>query len=124
MVPAGAVTLASILRSHGYRTAAFVGSNILNRTCGLDQGFEEYDSLFGARRVRRDGALVLRAANAWLSAHRNQTVFVFVHLFDLAHPPNLAPAKGSNEPESGLRTGLGYVDQLGRFKQSLIDNGW
>jgi choline-sulfatase len=126
VVPAGAVTLASILRSHGYRTAAFVGSNILNRTCGLDQGFEEYDSPFGGARVRRDGALVLRAANAWLSAHRNQTVFVFVHLFDLHTPYNLAPAKGSNEPESvGYGQELGYVDQLlGRFKQSLIDNGW
>jgi hypothetical protein len=95
VVPAGAVTLASILHSHGYKTAAFVGSNILDRHCGLDQGFDDYDSPFGApssqsnpysSRVRRDGALVLRAANAWLAEHRNQPVFVFVHLFDL-HPP-------------------------------------
>jgi choline-sulfatase len=126
VVPAGAVTLASILQSHGYRTAAFVGSNILERRCGLDQGFEEYDSPFGGERVRRDGALVLRAANAWLGAHRNQPVFLFVHLFDLHTPYKLAPAKGSNEPETaGYDAELAYVDQtLGRFRQSLMDNGW
>jgi len=126
VVPAGAVTLATVLRSHGYRTAAFIGSNILDRACGLDQGFEEYDSPFGGSRVRRDGALVLRAANAWLGAHRNQQVFVFVHLFDLHTPYNLAPAKSSNEPETaGYNRELAYVDQiLGRFRQSLIDNGW
>jgi choline-sulfatase len=126
VVPAGAVTLAAVLRSRGYRTAAFVGSNILDRSCGLDQGFEEYDSPFGGARVRRDGALVLRAANGWLNAHRDQPVFVFIHLFDLHTPYTLAPAKGSNEPESaGYDTELAYVDQiLGRFRQSLIDNGW
>jgi choline-sulfatase len=126
VVSAGAVTLASVLRSHGYRTAAFVGSNILDRTCALDKGFDEYDSPFGGARVRRDGALVLRGANAWLGAHRDQPVFVFVHLFDLHTPYKLAPTKGSNEPEtSGYDRELGYVDQiLGRFRQSLIDNGW
>jgi choline-sulfatase len=126
VVPAGAVTLASILRSHGYKTAAFVGSNILDRRCGLDQGFEEYDSPFGGERVRRDGALVLRAASAWLGAHRNQPVFLFVHLFDLHTPYQLRPGKGTNEPETaGYDAELGYVDQiLGRFRHSLIDNGW
>jgi arylsulfatase A-like enzyme len=125
-VPAGAVTLASILRSHGYKTAAFVGSNILDRSRGLDQGFDDYDSPFGASRVRRDGALVLRAANAWLAAHRNQPVFVFIHLFDLHSPYKLKPAQDSNEPETaGYDAELEYIDQLlGRFRQALIENGW
>jgi arylsulfatase A-like enzyme len=134
MVPSGAVTLASILRAHGYKTAAFVGSNILDRRFGLDQGFDDYDSPFEAQgqvnpyssRVRRDGALVLRAANAWLGAHRNQPVFIFIHLFDLHTPYKLKPANASNEPDTaGYDAELGYIDQiLGRFRQSLIDNGW
>jgi arylsulfatase A-like enzyme len=133
VVPAGTVTLASILRSHGYKTAAFVGSNILDRRSGLDQGFDDYDSPFGATssnpyssRVRRDGALVLRAANAWLAVHRDQPVFVFVHLFDLHTPYKLKPAQGSNEPETaGYDAELEYIDQLlGRFRQSLIESGW
>jgi choline-sulfatase len=126
IVPAGAVTLASILRSHGYKTAAFVGSNILDRSHGLDQGFDDYDSPFSASRVRRDGALVIRAANTWLGAHRNQPVFVFVHLFDLHSPYKLKPAQASTEPETaGYDAELEYIDQLlGRFRQALIENGW
>ncbi len=137
IVPPGTVTLASILRAHGYSSAAFVGSNMLDRRFGLDQGFDEYDSPFGAlaegahanpysMRVRRDGALVLRAANAWLSGHRDRPVFLFVHLFDLHAPYRLLPVQGSNEPETaGYDAELAYVDQiLGRFQQSLAANGW
>jgi choline-sulfatase len=135
-VPSGAVTLASVLRSHGYRTAAFVGSNMLDRRFGLDNGFEEYDSPFGSpasgssnpysTRSRRDGALVLRAASAWLASHRDSPVFVFVHLFDLHTPYKLAAANSSNEPESGgYDAELAYVDQIvGRFQQSLEKNDW
>jgi choline-sulfatase len=135
-VPPNAVTLASILRSHGYKTAAFIGSNLLDRRFGLEQGFDAYDSPFGAQtgrspnpysaRVRRDGAIVLRAANQWLSAHRSQQVFLFIHLFDLHTPYKLRPARGSNEPETaGYDAEIEYVDQiLGRFQQSLVQNGW
>src|ERR1700733_12573663 len=48
VVPAGAVTLASVLQSHGYKTAAFIGSTLLGRSAGLDRGFDEYDSPFGS----------------------------------------------------------------------------
>ena len=46
LVPQGAVTLASVLKSHGYKTAAFIGSVFLERQMGLDQGFDTYDSPF------------------------------------------------------------------------------
>ena len=42
----GAVTLATIFRAHGYRTAAFVASFVLDRRFGLSQGFTEYDGSF------------------------------------------------------------------------------
>ncbi len=45
-VPAGAATLASVLRSQGYKTAAFIGSVFLESEMGLDQGFDFYDSPF------------------------------------------------------------------------------
>ena len=137
VIPSGAVTLASILRSHGYKTAAFLGSNMLDRRFGLDNGFEEYDSPFGAPaaaeransyslRARRDGALVLRAANAWLGSHRDQPVFAFVHLFDLHTPYTRTPATSSNQPEPARYDAeLEYLDQiLGRFQQLLQQNGW
>ncbi|HXM44788.1 MAG TPA: sulfatase-like hydrolase/transferase [Bryobacteraceae bacterium] len=135
-VPPGRVTLASVLKSHGYKTAAFIGSVFLESEMGLDQGFDVYDSpfhfeafspisgsmFFGgasrnqyAVRDRRDGALVLGAARRWLAANRDASVFVFAHLFDL-HKPYI---RGGYDAE------LAYTDRiLGAFKQSLIQSGW
>jgi choline-sulfatase len=136
-VPAGVVTLASVLRARGYKTAAFIGSVFLESELGLDQGFDLYDSPFhfeafsplsgsiffgGARRNpysvrdRRDGALVLGAARRWLAANRGQPAFVFVHLFDL-HKPYL--------PRTSYDASLAYVDRiLGSFQETLIAGGW
>jgi arylsulfatase A-like enzyme len=135
-VPPGAVTLAAVLKSHGYQTAAFISSVFLERQMGLDQGFDFYDSPFqfeafsplsgsmffgGAGqnpysvRDRRDGALAVAAANRWLNAHQGQPVFVFIHLFDLHKPYHLA----SYDAE------IAYVDRLlGAFRRSLEQKGW
>lgn len=135
-VPSGLVTLASVLRSHGYKTAAFIGSVFLESEMGLDQGFDFYDSPFhfeafspisgsmffgGAGRNRytvrdrRDGALVLAAAKRWLSANHDARVFAFVHLFDL-HKPYL---------HRGYDGELAYTDGLlGAFREYLMANGW
>jgi len=138
-VPPGVVTLASVLRSHGYKTAAFIGSVFLESEMGLDQGFDFYDSPFhfeafssisgsmffgGAgrhdytARDRRDGALVLGAARRWLAANATQAgagVFVFAHLFDM-HKPYI---------RAGYDGELAYTDRiLGTFKQALVQSGW
>ncbi len=42
----GAVTLASVLKARGYRTAAFIGGYVLDARFGLNQGFDFYDSPF------------------------------------------------------------------------------
>jgi len=135
-LPAGAMTLASVLKSQGYKTAAFISSVFLEREMGLDQGFEFYDSpfhfeafspmsgsmFFGGTernpygvRDRRDGALVMGAATRWLNAHTGQPVFVFLHLFDLHKPYLRADYDGE----------LAYVDRLlGGLKQALEQQGW
>jgi arylsulfatase A-like enzyme len=134
-VPAGVVTLASVLQSRGYKTAAFIGSDFLDRRFGLDQGFEDYDSPFGlettgiinplAKSLRRDGALVVRAARLWLDAHRGQPVFVFVHLFDLHVPYTLSAEVARKQGISRYDAQLEYVDQvMGRFQQELMQSGW
>ena len=136
-VPPGAVTLAGILKQHGYRTAAFIGSVFLERRMGLDQGFDEYDSPFDFRvlspmsgeiffagashnpyavRDRRDGSIVVASAIRWLAAHHSEPVFVFLHLFDM----HLPYAHGQDYDAQ-----LAYVDQtLGTFKQALVSGGW
>ena len=45
----GAVTLATVLKARGYRTAAFVGGFVLDRRFGLNQGFDLYESPFSVR---------------------------------------------------------------------------
>jgi tetratricopeptide (TPR) repeat protein len=129
------VTLATVLRSNGYKTAAFVGSVLLDRRVGLAQGFDSYDSPFnlynGASenpygvRVRRDGALVFRAVRQWLDANRSQAIFVFLHLFDLHAPYSAAGQAGLLPAAAGYDTEVQYVDQLlGRFQQYLAQTGW
>ena len=134
-VPTGVVTLASVLQSHGYRTAAFIGSEFLDRRYGLDQGFDDYDSPFAyegsgvanplAMSLRRDGALVVRAARQWLEAHRGQPVFVFVHLFDLHTPYSLPPDVPRRRGISRYDAQLEYVDEImGHFQRELMQYGW
>jgi choline-sulfatase len=138
-VTGSAVTLATVLKAHGYQTAAIIGSVFLEKQMGLDQGFDFYDSPFSfeafsrisgslfyggnARnsygvRDRRDGALVLRGANQWLAANRGKPAFLFMHFFDL-HEPHDVPGV------AGYDAKLQYLDRLlGAFKQSLIRSGW
>ena len=134
-VPAGVVTLASVLQSHGYKTAAFIGSAFMDRSYGLDQGFDDYDSPFAldvtrvtnplAMSLRRDGALVVRSARQWLDAHRGQSVFVFVHLFDMHFPYTLPAGVAIRQGISRYDAQLQYVDQvMGRFQQDLMRSGW
>jgi len=135
-VPEGLETLASVLKAHGYQTAAFIGSIFLERQLGLDRGFDNYDSpfsfeafsklsgslLFGGGahnpysvRERRPAALVLRAANQWLAARRGQPVFAFLHFFDAHQPYRL----GSYDAE------VAALDQLlAGFQQTLKRDGW
>jgi tetratricopeptide (TPR) repeat protein len=124
-VPAGAVTLASVLRANGYRTAAFIGSLILDRANGLDQGFDVYDSPFRAGSVRRDASLVIRAARQWLEKNAGQPVFAFLHLYDLHTPYTLPQVAGLRPNAAGYDAELQYIDQtLGRFREALVRDGW
>ena len=46
-------TLATVMKSCGYRTAAFVGGFVMDRRFGLNRGFDLYDSPFDVRSGRR-----------------------------------------------------------------------
>jgi choline-sulfatase len=123
-VPPGTITLASILRANGYRTAAFIGSMILDRRYGLDQGFDLYDSPFQGSSVRRDAALVIRAARTWLEKDTTQPAFAFLHLYDLHTPYTLPQVAGLTPNIAGYDAELTYVDEtLGRFREALIKDG-
>ncbi|MCA9729500.1 MAG: sulfatase-like hydrolase/transferase, partial [Candidatus Eisenbacteria bacterium] len=75
-LPRGRTTLATVLHEHGYRTAAFVSTFVLDHRFGLDQGFEEYmDRLDGPEpqlspgSVEVPGSITARRAARWIHEH-------------------------------------------------------
>jgi arylsulfatase A-like enzyme/cytochrome c-type biogenesis protein CcmH/NrfG len=128
-------TLAEILEKQGYRTAAFIGSVILDSkrlAPGLDRGFEFYDnfpektetkSRWG--RIERRGMDVVQRAENWLDEHRVAPRFVWVHLYD-PHDPYEPPAPYSEIYKDRLYEGeIAYADSaLGQFLAYLNKQGW
>ena len=128
-------TLAELLKTRGYHTAAFIGAIILDSTGlapGLDRGFDFYDnfptkdpssSRWG--RVERRGEDVVRRAERWLATHRAGPRFVWVHLYDPHDPYEPPPpfdAQYRGRPYDGE---IAYADSaLGRFLRFLDRNGW
>lgn len=140
-IPPNAVTLAGVLKSHGYKTAAFISSVFLEQEMGLDKGFDAYDSPFhfaafspvsgemflggppnlSIARERREGALTVHAAVRWLAANKGQPVFVFIHLFDLHTPYGVPERPGVSRYDAQLE----LEDQIvGRLKAALVQSGW
>jgi choline-sulfatase len=115
----GAVTLATTLRSHGYQTAAFLGSFVLDRRFGLDQGFETYDSPSSLLNkgssdtgdIKRKGEDVARAGEDWLNTHADRPFFLFLHLYDLHTPYNLTPEEEADYGK-GYNGELHYIDHV------------
>ncbi len=74
------VTLAALLKTKGYRTGAFVGSQILNSGLGLNRGFDTYDDKFAQSERRAEE--VNHAAFEWLEKQQSYPVFLFLHYYD------------------------------------------
>jgi len=128
---AGAVTLATVLKSRGYNTAAFVGGFVLDRRFGLNQGFDLYDSPFdlGGQQsidpsnLERPGAEVSQAAMAWLEKNSKHPFFLFLHLYDMHTPYKLSSAQRARFGGHDYDAELGYVDGvLGDFWSLLVRN--
>lgn len=95
--------LPDLLRRHGYRTAAFVGSIILDPRNGLapgfDRGFDVYDAGYTLHQDGRDrfktierraDQVVARALD-WLGHNSSHPFFLWIHLYD-PHQPYDPPA--------------------------------
>ena len=94
--------LPDLFRRHGYRTAAFVGSLVLDPRAGtapgFDRGFDTFDAGFRLRRpgedryqtIERRGDGVVTRALGWLQQQR-EPFFLWVHLYD-PHDPYDPPA--------------------------------
>lgn len=128
VLKAHTVTLARVLRSHGYRTAAFIGGFVLARRFGLAQGFDYYNAPFGLQRqsginifdLKRPGGEVMHSAINWLNKNSSKPFFMFLHFFDL-HTP-YTHHRGING--TGYDAEIEYVDRtLGQFWSYLSKKG-
>jgi len=131
-VPFAGTTLATVLKNAGYRTAAFVGSFVLDRRFGLSRDFDVYDSPFDLHSkavadvgaLKRPGTRVAAAAMHWLDQNANSPFFLFLHLYDLHTPYDLPPESRLREGEAGYEAELAYVDRvLGDFLTFLERRG-
>ena len=135
-IPESATTLAEALKGTGYRTGAFIGSFVVDRSYGFGQGFDTFDASFPGFRqevkaqVQRPASEVITPAIAWIKSGLEKGVpqapfFAWVHLYD-PHTPYKAPApfsgKFSARPYDGE---IAYVDsEIGRLLSALKQAGY
>lgn len=129
-LPDSNVTLAEVLRDHGYVTAAFLGAFVLHNQFGLAQGFDTYDDYMdsdaGGPNVRseRRADAVSDPAEAWLEEHAEDRFFLFLHYYD-PHAPYSPPEPYASEFSGDSYAGeIAYVDsQVGRIVDKLESLG-
>ncbi|HVO80538.1 MAG TPA: sulfatase-like hydrolase/transferase [Terriglobales bacterium] len=113
--------LPDILRRRGYRTAAFVGSMILDpknvTAFGFERGFGTYDAGFHQRKAgedryksveRRAGEVVQRALT-WLGKQTGGPFFLWVHCYD-PHGPYDPPEPYKGRFKDGYDGEIAYTD--------------
>jgi len=127
-------TLATLLKQHGYSTAAFVGADVLDPGRGLNRGFDTYSCplrrkmgrnnplVFNLVELQRRAEEVVADALGWLSAQPNPATkpfFAWIHLYD-PHLPYDPPARFRallRDPYDGE---IAYADYaLGKLFQYL-----
>jgi len=129
-------TLAEILKSRGYRTGAEIAAPVLERSVGLDQGFDHYRDLSSEEVATLDGDsdraghVTLRERPAdditrwgirFLEQHDEQPFFLWLHYFD-PHGPWVGRAGAlADEPYLGE---IRFMDgEIGRLLERLRELG-
>ena len=125
-------TLASVLKEHGYATAAVIGSAVLDSRFGLNHGFDFYYDHFDFNRLQesnleemeRPGNVVADVTLDWLSKNYSKKFFLWMHLYD-PHYPYRPPAPYVSEYKDRPYDGeIAFADaQVGRLIRFLKSKG-
>ena len=116
-------TLATVLGAHGYRTAAFVSSFVLDRRYGLSRGFESYDdrmqgaqsqivSLEAERRGDRTAEALSRWLDQYASSPNRQPFFAWLHVYDPHEPYRAPPPFGPAFADSPYDGEVAFTDAI------------
>jgi arylsulfatase A-like enzyme/thioredoxin-like negative regulator of GroEL len=115
--------LPDLLHGHGYHTAAFVGSEILDPAStapGFQRGFDVYDADFHQRKagedryksIERRAEDVANRAFGWLSHNQQGPFFIWMHFYD-AHDPYDPPEPFKTHFASAPYDGeIAYTDSV------------
>jgi arylsulfatase A-like enzyme/Flp pilus assembly protein TadD len=125
-------TLASVLKQHGYATAAVIGSAVLDSRFGLNKGFDFYYDHFDFNRLQesnleemeRPGNVVADVALEWLGKNYKTSFFLWMHLYD-PHYPYRPPTPFSEQYKDRPYDGeIAFADsQVGRLIAFLKAKG-
>jgi arylsulfatase A-like enzyme/Tfp pilus assembly protein PilF len=117
-------SVAQAFKQAGYATGAVVSAFVLDRSWGLDRGFDFYDDAFSAETFqKKDIGLVDRRAEesvthaiAWLKKTPRRPFFLWLHLYD-PHNPYDPPEPFNTEYKGHLYDGeIAYADhELGNL---------
>lgn len=124
------VTLAEILREYGYKTGAIVSTFLLNSKLGIGQGFDthaDYKALAtkaGRLDPGRIGGEASRLACNWLTEHKDEKAFLFLHYYD-PHTPYEPPEPFATIFADNLYAGeVAYADHcVGQVIKKLKELG-
>jgi len=124
-------SVAQALKQHGYATGAVVSAFVLDRSWGLNRGFDFYDDAFSAETFqKKDIGLVDRKAAesvthaiGWLKKTPHRPFFLWLHLYD-PHSPYDPPEPYRTQYQDHLYDGeIAYADhELGRLVAFLKQN--
>jgi arylsulfatase A-like enzyme/Flp pilus assembly protein TadD len=132
-------SVAQSLKANGYDTAAVVSSYVLDRSWGLDRGFDLYYDVFkGSSFLENDPGLVERKAGPsvdealkWLRTPRRKPFFLWLHLYDPHSgydPPEPFRTRFAETPYDGeiayadsqLARVMAYLKRQGLYDRTLI----
>jgi arylsulfatase A-like enzyme/predicted negative regulator of RcsB-dependent stress response len=130
------VTLAEILKKHGFATGAIISAFVLDSQFGINQGFDMFNDRFEKPRMagafsERKAQETSRFAIKWLDQHKNDKFFLFLHYFD-PHNDYVPPEPFASRFADNLYAGeIAYADyciglvilklkELGLFDSSLV----
>jgi arylsulfatase A-like enzyme/Flp pilus assembly protein TadD len=91
------LTLPELLKSHGFKTAAFISSFTVDSRFGVDQGFDFYDDrvseeeIFKSFHSQRRADKVFESFSGWFNRNFEDRFFCWVHFFD-PHLPYAPPS--------------------------------
>lgn len=136
MLSAEIPMLAELLAPAGYVTAAVTENAMIVAAAGFERGFDSYTEFRGAEAHKASGHVdrVMDVATSWLSDHRDERFFLFLHTYEV-HSPYNPPSEFDRypSPDDGrplpraraqYRGGVAYTDhELGRLRAVLDELG-